>query len=303
MSQGTRIVAGETDLHVFRGARDRLRDLEIVVRPQPPAAERRIPFPAELDYLNVVDLAPRSHYEVRIRRRLAWQRWRHRTETTCVETRIQPLRVLITGSGRCGTRTLAGFLDGGRFRDGQAVVARHEPLAEFALNALLDGNRDLIQRIQEGGGHNVEAAPYYALFPEVIRAELVIHVIRDGRRVVQSGLDRGWYQADTIWNRIKPPFPGDVFARCCHFWRQTNETVAAIAHHGFRFEDLVGEPGMLATFQVNAGIEPTHRALPHLNRGRQQSSYFAWDAGRRETFTTICGPLMDRYYPGWRGTW
>jgi hypothetical protein len=303
MPERNKIVVAENSVDIFRGARDWRRDLEIIVRPESPSAARRILFPAESEYLNVDGLVPRSCYEIRIRRRNVWHRWRHRASVACVETRTRAPRVLITGSGRSGTRTLAGYLDGGRFRDGQAVIARHEPLAEFALKAWLAGDRDLIQRIQEGAGHNVESASYYALFPDLIRAERVIHVVRDGRRVVQSGLNRGWYQLDTIWNRIKPEFPGDVFARCCQFWRHTNEAVAAIAQYRFRLEDLLADPATLAAFRAATEIEPSRRTLPHLNRGSQSSSYGGWSDAQRDVFTAICGPLMDCHYPGWRGTW
>lgn len=166
--------------------------------------------------------------------------------------------------------------------------------------ALIEGRFDFVRRVQEGLGHNVEAAPYYALYPQAIAAGHVVHLVRDGRAVVQSGLNRGWYQNDSPWNRLKPAFAGDPFARSCHLWRVACEQAASVATLTVRLEDLAAGPAALAGFCERLGIVPDGRALPHANQGKQPATWAGWTHDQHDVFAAIAGSVMDRYYPGWR---
>lgn len=308
MPEWTAIISGRDALTLLKEHRAAHRGLQVRLRPR--GAGRRadraggpygwVDFPPERESLHLEGLRPGLEYELVCRRQGILQRLRHPAQRRTLRLAPRPLRLLLTGSGRCGTQTIASYLDGMRFADGERVRALHEPLSEHVVPALLEGRLDLARAVQEGLGHNVESAPYYALFPEAIAAERVIHLIRDGRRVVQSGLNRGWYQNDSMWNRIKPDFAGDAFARCCHYWRLSCEQAASAAERTFRLEDLSGDPAVRGEFLALAGIVDDGRPLPHRNRGRVPASHTAWGEDRREAFAAIAGGVMDRYYPGWR---
>jgi hypothetical protein len=45
-------------------------------------------------------------------------------------------KILITGSGRCGTYSMANFLDGMTFKFGEKVSAQHETQRNFFLEML-----------------------------------------------------------------------------------------------------------------------------------------------------------------------
>ncbi|HOX25955.1 MAG TPA: hypothetical protein PLL30_09670 [Candidatus Krumholzibacteria bacterium] len=288
-------------LHLFKLGRNWKRDLEVRVRPQGNGELLKLPFPADRDRLEVPGLDPDRHYEVRVSYRRPWHRVRHAPEELTVTPRTRGLRVIITGSGRSGTKTLAHFLDGLSFVDGEPVVARHEPLSEWVVPALADRDFELALLQQRGALHNVETAPYYSLYPQLLRADKVLLVIRDGRRVVQSGLNRNWYGNDNPWNRIKPAYEGTQFEKCCRLWRDANTEVAKVAHAVFRLEDLTADPAHLDAFCAAAGIVNRGRELPHSNRGKQPSTTFTeWTAEQERQFETICGGVMDRHYPGWR---
>jgi hypothetical protein len=304
------VVVGRQGLTLFKEHRFDLRNLQVRLAPcadrSRPAAFKRpgwIEFPADRDRLELTELDPCSAYVIQCRRRNLFQRVRHHTPRRVANLQTRPLRLLLTGSGRCGTQTIASYLDRMSFTDGIRVVARHEPLSEYVVPALLEGQLDLVKMVQQGLGHNVEAAPYYALFSEAIVADRVIHLIRDGRKVVQSGLNRGWYQNDSMWNRLKPRFMGDPFTQACRFWRLTCERAAAAAVCTYRLEDLCRSASTREDFLKQAAIVSDGRELSHLNRGHVPAGFHAWSTAQKEIFTSIAGPIMDEYYPGWETTW
>jgi hypothetical protein len=165
---------------------------------------------------------------------------------------------------------------------------------------LVTGDIQGITNMLNGMLHEIESAPFYALRPETINAELIIHLIRDGRRVVQSGMNRGWYDDDGIWNRIKPVFSKDRFENCCHLWRVTTDNMEQYAQRTFRLEDLTESKDERLRLIQCIGLKPSDRTLPHANQGKASSEFSAWSDRQRAQFDEICGPMMDRYYPGWR---
>jgi hypothetical protein len=304
------IVVGPKGLKIFKEHRGERRDLQICLltsndheATSASPETHWVDFPAGQDWLELTDLDPHATYEVLSRRRHLWERVRHHAPRRTLHLEPHRLRLLLTGSGRCGTQTIAGFLDGMRFADGTLVQARHEPLSEYVVPALLAGQIDVVRAIQQGLGHNVEAAPYYALYPEAVTAEATIHLIRDGREVVQSGLNRGWYQNDSPWNRLKPRFAGDPFVQSCHFWRLACEKAEAVAAHTARLEDLSQSAAAREEFLRQLGIVADGREFPHANRGHVPASHRDWSPQQHEAFATIAGSVMDQYYPGWRAAW
>lgn len=300
MPQRTRITVGQGGVKLFKEQRPWRRDLQIRIKTADHRGVMVVDFPASRDMLELDTRSLPTSFEIQVRRRQPLHRLRHPALRLILNLESRPLRLLITGSGRCGTQTVARFLDGLMFTDSQPVIARHEPLSEYVVPALLSGRLDLVRWIQQGLGHNVEASPYFAVYPEAIAARRVIHLIRDGRAVVQSGMNRGWYQNDSPWNRLKPRFDGDAFAQSCRFWRLACERTAAVASETIRLEDLTCSPDALPTLCDRLGVVTDGRPLPHANRGKVAASWAGWTSEQHAVFEAIAGRVMDRYYPGWR---
>jgi hypothetical protein len=160
-----------------------------------------------------------------------------------------------------------------------------------------------VARVVRGQEHNIESAPFYALAADQLQAHRIVQLVRDGRRVVQSGANRGWYANDSIWNRVKPRFDGDTFTQCCHFWRHANAELEKVADLRVRLEDLSTDREAQAKLLADLEIAPSNLPFPHANKGKGSSVASHWTEDQRQVFTGICGELMDRYYPDWQENW
>ncbi len=257
-------------------------------------------FPADRLVLEIDGLPPDRPCDVHVLHAQTLKRLVDRPMILRATPRARPLRALISGSGRCGTVSISRYLDGLRFRDGAPCAARHESLWEHVLPRIIDGDDEAIGAYLHGFVHDIEAAPHFALAPERLAADVIVHLIRDGRRVVQSGLNKGWYVKDSLWNAVKPDLPGDVFEKCCRFWDLTNRNVAAKADLTVRLEDLISNPAALAALVETVGLEPTDRPFPIANTGARASTFDHWTSHEHQVFEATCGETMDRYYPRWR---
>lgn len=302
MPEQTECIADDGRLHVVKLQRRRRRELEVDVLSPDGRCVDSLALPRGVDRASIEGLNPQSTYRVRVRRRHRLTRYRHPEREFHVRPQTRDLRVLVTGSGRCGTKTLANYLNGQHFADGTVVNARHEPLAHWMLDAFIAGDREFPVMQQRGALHNVESAPYYSIYPDVIRAQTVVLLIRDGRRVVQSGLNRGWYARASRWDYIKPNYGVGQFESSCRLWVDCNRNAAARADHIFRLEDLILGGDHLQELDSAVNLLANDKALPHSNRGAQTSTSFAaWTDEQCRKFDEVCGELMDSYYPGWRG--
>lgn len=303
MPQQTECIADDGRLHVLKLQRRQRRDLTVEVFSPAGHPVGTALLPRRVDKVVIEGLDAGSTYTVRVRRTHRWSRRRHPERTFSVQPRTRDLRVLITGSGRCGTNTVADYLDGQLFADGTPVVARHEPASHWMLDAFIAGDSEFPVLQQRGALHNVESAPYYSIYPDVIRADKVVMLIRDGRRVVQSGVNRGWYVRRSRWDYIKPDYGVGQFESSCRLWVECNQNAMARADHVFRLEDLSLGQDVLREFDAAVGLAPSDKALPHTNRGATTSESFAdWTEEQREVFDAICGDMMDLHYAGWRET-
>lgn len=266
----------------------------------PGLATRTLRFPAGLDVLDVIDLPAWADVTVSVHHAHPLRRLVKRPVVLQARPKTRRLRGLITGSGRCGTQSVAHWLDGRTDLDGGALSARHESLWHYLLPMIAAGRVEDVRAIVAGFTHQVECAPHYSLLPDAIEADAVVRLIRDGRRVVQSGLNRGWYVKEGPWNRVKPVFPGNAFAQSCRFWVHANRNLERVATHTFRLEDLIASPASRAALLAALELPPGGRPLPTSNAGPVSSQTDRWTEGERATFEEICGELMDEHYPGWR---
>lgn len=301
MPEHTECLADDGRIHVLKMRRSGRRHLLVDVDDPDGRRVGSVSLPMDVDRTTIEGLDPQSIYRVRVRRARLWERCRHPDRWFTVRPQTHDLRVLITGTGRSGTQTLAHYLDGQQFTDGTLAHARHQPLDDWMLDAFLAKDTDFVKLEQRGALHNVESAPYYSIYPDVVCAEKTIMVIRDGRKVVQSGLNRGWYTREIRWDHIKPDYGLGQFESSCRLWADCNANAAALADRTFRLEDLVRGGESLREFNEAVGLVAGDRQLPHCNRGRAAVSVLPWTEDQNRTFDEICGDLMDRHYAGWRG--
>ena len=137
-------------------------------------------------------------------------------------------------------------------------------------------------------------------FAGKLPAQKILHIVRDGRRVIQSGLNRGWYQKDDIWEQIKPSFQGSTFQKCCRFWAHMVNQAEQYATKVVRLEDIANSHQALENLIRYLEINPTQKKLPVSNTGRVSSEFSNWTDSQRRQFEEICGGIMDTYYPGWQ---
>jgi len=227
-----------------------------------------------------------------------------------------------------------------------SLVCTHEPLprlveetAQWRYGELstADYGEMLVQSRPPtvGGRRYGESANRLSLgvpvLAEVFESSQFVWLVRDGRDVVSSGHQRGWYDhaADTVWERcrLRGDRLGEIddsewsawspFRRVCWLWSRTNQmirddlaTLAPERHTTVRLEGLDSELDSIAGF---LGAVATDWVVPRLNaRGQGQvdesganrvDSRFGranWSDGEHEVFDEVCGPLMDELYPEWR---
>lgn len=159
-------------------------------------------------------------------------------------------------------------------------------------------------------------------------------VIRDGRRAVASMHCRYWYHrrearlrhpALEPWaaHRIHADIVNDMtserwrsldpFARCCWYWAYTNRLIAdQAATLGLNLlrvslEGFTTTLPSVLDFLDLSDLAPAD--VPHANKTHSGPSarwwrspipWSDWTVGRRRTFDEFAGPVMDRYYAGWR---
>jgi hypothetical protein len=211
-----------------------------------------------------------------------------------------PLRVQGAGSGRSGTQSLAHYLCGMHFEDGEAVVAKHESVATTILKLILASNRSELNEISISYAHNVEIAPYFWLEPSMLTGEMILHIIRDGRDVVASGMERGWYRRDSIWDKVKPEYPGDGFSKACQLWANCNAFLAGRADVLARLEDLAASQESRESMLKSLNIQINKKDFPISNQAKGEiRGYHNWSTAEKTTFEDICGQQMDKFYPGW----
>jgi hypothetical protein len=299
MAQEVLAIAHDGRIDLYKNNPNWLRPLLVEVHCSK-GLKRRHTFPAQQAVLPLEQLPDTGSCRIKVRSAKYPHRWLKSPQILEVIPAAHQLRGIITGSGRCGTHSISHYLDGMTFQDGTPVHACHETLTDYLLPVLEEGDVEAVRFIHTGFTHGIEAAPHLSLVADTLVAKKIVHLVRDGRRVVQSGLNRGWYQNNRPWNRIKPDLPGDVFEKCCRFWVYTNERAASVAGLRVRLEDLAASSAARDELLDYLEIQPSSREFPRTNRGKSPSSHTGWTSEQDDLFADICGELMDAYYPGWQ---
>jgi len=176
------------------------------------------------------------------------------------------MRALITGTGRSGTLWTASAL---RYCCG--VEAHHETVTE----------------VDQIGDH-VEVNSFLVLKIRPDSNILMFHLVRDGRDVVSSILDRQ---------------PAMEFRDACEIWSVRNRHVSTIVPdtRRFLFERLLKyriDMGSLAE-QLGGRLDPRSwekARFEILNMGGRSFPYWRdWNKALTDIFWKICGELMTTY--------
>jgi hypothetical protein len=163
---------------------------------------------------------------------------------------------------------------------------------------------DIVRRKTDIVEANVYLEPFVA---DLVRASAqveIVHLHRDGREVVRSLLNRGWY--DTPGDRKHRAVPIDGWddltqlERCCWYYRFTHESIMPFAERSLRLESLVHDRDALHAELESMGliVHPLLAAEATYGPVNESESWSVrpfdeWPDEARATFARICGPVHD----------
>lgn len=252
----------------------------------------------------------------------------------------------VLSTGRAGSRTISNLLS-----QCSDALCLHEPVpylveetaayryGELPLESLVAQLRET--RPQQMGGRTYgESNNRLSLaVPALVEAfpdARFIWLTRDGRDVVASGHQRGWFDStrirDTVWerNRLRADHLGEMsnekweelppFDRVCWLWNRTNEiirddlnTLDPDRWRHVRLEDLdhptlddlaefleISAPANWAIPQLNARTTTPNATDTRANRVARVIDSREWNDSQSSIFTSWCGDLMDLIYSGWQ---
>ena len=251
----------------------------------------------------------------------------------------------VLNTGRSGSQTIANVLS-----QSANCTCLHEPepaLIEDAtryrygsiggdhIKKLLQRTRPAPSSEQQYGESNNKLALLVPVLEAAFPKSNYVWLLRDGRDVVCSALQRGWYSDQdygrdaSLWSkwRLQGDLLGVVareewaswgaFERNCWLWSYTNgliqtdlERLGGERQRALCIEALETELPQLCDFlgiaiasfnidRLNARYVGDG-GLGGLNRVEHILSWRDWDVKQRGIFEHHCGELMDRCYPNWR---
>ena len=223
-------------------------------------------------------------------------------------------KILITGSGRCGTHSTAHFLNGMEFNFGEKVVAQHETQRVFFLDLLRKKDHSDIDNFFLSLKNQIEISPYVSLLSKKpAKNSQIITLIRDGRETIRSGMNSGWFlemsSSETSWKEFLPTFKGDRFEKCCQLWTWVYEKLESWDSKFFKLEDLINNKNVRNDLFSTLCIVPSDKPFLISNlatsRKKRVSSmgnkelpkWEDWTPIQHEIFIKYCGKLMNKYYP------
>lgn len=173
-----------------------------------------------------------------------------------------------------------------------------------ALQLLRQSLRWMRQQPGDVAEANVYLEPFLTELRELAPNAVFIHLHRDGRDVVRSILNRGWYdnpddhkhRALPIenWNRLTR------FERACWYWRYTNEMIAPFATNRLRFEKMVSDVDYLSDQLARYGIilhpllaERVFHERVNASKVADVPAHEQWSSEYQKTFTQICGAVQQ----------
>jgi len=222
------------------------------------------------------------------------------------------LRFIITGHGRSGTLWLARLLN----QCDDDVNVHHEPLAQFdaaryadVYAGALDADKFLRQRRlrmeriwqrhPEQGYAEVNSYLRYCVpaLREAFPFVPILGLVRDGRYVVRSLLERGCYRREG-YPPIAPPRKMTPFAACCWYWADTYRRLTEQGVTIFPLEALNTSFAAVMALADQAGARVSHDVwLKHAGRRANVSVADeeppVWTFEEVETFARVAGDVQE----------
>ncbi len=247
-------------------------------------------------------------------------------------------KYFIVSTGRTGTRFFSKFLRP------LGVYALHEPRPTF-LQLAIDYARGLVSReeaaqkirrnrrahCRDVKRKNLDVYAesnnrYFSLLApltDVFTDAKVIHIVRDGRDYVRSGMSRVWYTAEDDDPRLKASyFPQDHyykqwlemsrFAKICWRWQKKDGFIWNWVQEADRaitveFEDIFKADDHRGVYRIADYIclpekETEQMVEQMMNRKVNSTNNYAiphwreWSQERKDKFTEIAGKHMKNYY-------
>jgi ribonuclease HI len=274
-----------------------------------------------------------------------WERFVQQFFGLSVPAQPRPRPIFMVSTGRTGTQFF-----GRAFNALPGIMATHEPRPDFldlamryargqcsthqAEQTLRQKRGALLREAQrQHCTHYLESnnrffallAPLRRVFPEA----LLVHVVRDGREYVRSGMSRPWYteqdQELRRGRRLRAlDFPDDPwhqawntlsrFEKICWRWQKKDNLIASALEEDplaitIRFETLFDhsqEAGFRRLWDFlglppNVDPAPLEAARSAPANATAQYTFPAWpewSAEQKRQFDRIAGPQMQRYWGG-----
>jgi hypothetical protein len=230
--------------------------------------------------------------------------------------RKQQARVFVVSPGRSGSALIALALD-----VHPAITALHEPgdlaaMSRLAFEGWLrrvtseDVDRALERRHRKlrprGHGAWVESALWYTMLIPQLDGRF-IHLIRDGREFVRSGLTRTWYtpKQSPVWRPhqlLPPPHLESRLGMMCWRWaeyqRRALEDLSRVPegsqtrlHVGYGDIDWKGVVEGFLGLELSPEAETRMRAIERSRPNRALVKRPDWTDDMEETYQDLCGPV------------
>ncbi|RJO61117.1 hypothetical protein C4544_03660 [candidate division WS5 bacterium] len=245
----------------------------------------------------------------------------------------------VLSSGRSGSLTIASTLDS----YGNCVCIHHrEPelviestqyyYGEYPGSRIAEVLRDTRPNDTQNeiyGDVNLQYSLIVPIIEQVFPEGKYIWLIRDGRDVAASMYYRRWFDPEDLKvpnsykrARLQGDLTGDFspsewqamsrFAKCCWLWKKYNLIIESHLKGidqekwmSVRLDRLKLTLPDIAKFL--GLINETNVIVERLNVAYQSVTYWErWNIEERKTFESICGEVMDKWFPEWRdrdGIW
>lgn len=249
----------------------------------------------------------------------------------------------VVTTGRSGSKTIAHVLS-----QHPQIYCAHEPRPQLIrLSTDLAHGKltydQVKEELQDIYFNSVSAVEVYGecdqklfnlipLLNELFPSSKFIWLLRDGRDVVASAVNRSWFSEKDVengsptgieyrerWNyyRLNGGKSGffdtdeweqlSPFERNCWYWYYVNDhierSLAALPQNRWicvALENLMSELDRIFAF---LGVERIEVNVPHRNKAQTRPRYYnEWTSAEMETFARWCGNMMNKMYPNWSAT-
>jgi len=203
--------------------------------------------------------------------------------------------IFIASSGRSGSQSLATAL--GEVFEVQAFHDMHEEnyICKKYLESLKEVKKrrlNLITATLDAGYHYVECSVCTRCHLEDLTEDYpdctIVHLVRDGRDYVRSGMGRPWFKKDK-----------NQFSEICKLWALGQRTISKCPSEIVRLEDLIKGP--IGWFVEKLGLKYNEITLPHdhLTKNLWFPHWTEWDENQVDIAKKWMGEELEKFGYVW----